>query len=285
MKDQINSLNPEIVAEYHRMIDSQVRRCYAIAQDIRSIGRDVTRKVEIPLATDMADRIEELIGLPGIAARIRELSGKLSREEVAINISRSVAAGIGMADRKTAIDKAVRVGLAILTEGILVAPLEGIADIEISGQGEEGYVSVVYSGPIRGAGGTAQALSVLIADVVRRDLGIGRYVATDEEIERYIEEIESYNRIKHLQYLPTPDEIRLVLKNCPVMIDGEGSEEVEVSGHRDMKRIRTNRIRGGMCLVIGEGLIQKSKKVLKYTSSLGLNDWEFLSKLNASDGS
>ncbi len=284
MNDQVNSLNPSIVGEYHRMIESQVRRCFVLAQEVRSLGRDVTRKVEIPLASDMADRIEELIGLQGIAGKIRSLSDRMSREEVAINVSRDVAASLGKNDRKGAIDKAVRVGLAILTEGILVAPLEGIADIEITGQGEESYVSVVYSGPIRGAGGTAQALSVLIADVVRRDLGVGRYVATEEEIERYIEEIESYNRIKHLQYLPTPEEIRLVLKNCPVMIDGEGSEEVEVSGHRDMKRIRTNRIRGGMCLVIGEGLIQKSKKVLKYTSSLGLNDWEFLSKLNASKG-
>ena len=56
----------------------------------------------------------------------------------------------------------VRVGLAILTEGILVAPLEGISRVTI-GRNFDGtdYVSVVYAGPIRGAGGTAQALSVL----------------------------------------------------------------------------------------------------------------------------
>ncbi len=63
------------------------------------------------------------------------------------------------------------------------------------------------------------------------------------------------------------------------MIDGEGSEEEEISGHRDMKRIKTNNIRGGMCLVLCEGLIQKSKKVLKYTNIMNLKEWDILDKI------
>lgn len=108
---------------------------------------------------------------------------------------------------------------------------------------------------------------------------MGAFKATDEEVERYIEEIQAYNRRKHLQYLPSDDEIRLVVKNSPVMIDGEGSEEEEISGHRDMKRIKTNNIRGGMCLVLCEGLIQKSKKVLKYTNIMNLKEWDILDKI------
>ncbi len=265
--------------EYTDFLWSQVTKDYELAKSIRARGMDVVDTVEIPLASDMADRIEELIDIRGIADDIRKLAKEKTREEISIEISRKVAQMYRSEGNEKAVDKAVRVGLAILTEGILVAPLEGIADVSI-GANRDGsnYVSVVYSGPIRGAGGTAQALSVLIADVVRRDLGIGGFKPTDDEVERYIEEVQAYNRIKHLQYLPSPDEVRRVILNSPVCIDGEGSEVEEVSGHRDMERVSTNRIRGGMCLVLCEGLIQKSKKVLKHTQKLGLNEWEFLGK-------
>ncbi len=264
---------------YNKALIKRVNACYEIAREARSLGRDVSTDVEIPLANDMAERVEKLIQIDGIADDIRELSKTKSREEVSLEISRKVAEML-KADRRMALEKSVRVGLAILTEGILVAPLEGIKEVNIvpNDDGTE-YVDIVYSGPIRSAGGTAQALSVLMADIVRRELNIGSFKATDEEIERYIEEIQAYNRSKHLQYLPTPDEIRLVIGNSPVMIDGEGSEEVEISGHRDMKRIPTNRIRGGMCLVLCEGLIQKSRKVLKYTNIMNLKEWDILEKI------
>lgn len=268
--------------KYSEDIERDVRACYDLASRVREQGQDVVNKVEIPLANDMADRIEELIGISGVADKIRELSKTLSREEISIEISRKVAEMYR--DRGTifALDKAVRVGLAILTEGILVAPLEGISKVTIehNHDGSE-YASVLYAGPIRGAGGTAQAMSVLIADIVRRDLGLGKYIPTDDEIERYIEEVQAYNRVKHLQYLPSPDEIRLIIRNSPICLDGDGSEEEEVSGHRDMERVRTNRIRGGMCLVLCEGLVQKYRKILKHTVQLKLNDWNFLDDLGA----
>jgi DNA polymerase II large subunit len=265
--------------KYNQSLRNSVNECYEIAKEARSLGKDVSTDVEIPLANDMAERVEKLIHIDGIANDIRELSKTMSREEVSLKISRKVAEML-KADRQIALEKSVRVGLAILTEGILVAPLEGIKEVNIvpNDDGTE-YVDIVYSGPIRSAGGTAQALSVLMADIVRRELNIGSFKATDEEIERYIEEIQAYNRSKHLQYLPTPEEIRLVIGNSPVMIDGEGSEEEEISGHRDMKRISTNRIRGGMCLVLCEGLIQKSRKVLKYTSLMNMKEWNILENI------
>ncbi len=267
---------------YSDEIEQAVRACYDLASRVRKQGKDVVDKVEIPLATDMADRIEELIGISGVAGKIRELSQTLSREEISIDISRKVAEMYKDKGKIFALDKAVRVGLAILTEGILVAPLEGISKvaIEYNNDGSD-YVSVLYAGPIRGAGGTAQAMSVLIADIVRRDLGIQKYIPTEDEIERYIEEIQAYNRVKHLQYLPSPEEIRLIIRNSPICIDGEGSEEEEVSGHRDMERVKTNRIRGGMCLVLGEGLIQKYRKILKHTKQLNLTEWNFLENLDS----
>ncbi len=104
-----------------------------------------------PLASDMADRVEELISIPGIAAEIRELGGeKMSREEVAIEMARRVASRLsGQGGTEAALDKAVRVGLAILTEGILVAPLEGIGGVYIS-KNDDGSTyagGIVYAGP------------------------------------------------------------------------------------------------------------------------------------------
>ncbi len=263
--------------EYRDSLKKGVDECYSIAKECRKLGLDVSGRVEIPLANDMADRVEELIEIKGISREIRELSREMSREEVSLQMSRNVAMRYREQGSEIALDKAIRTGLAILTEGILVAPLEGISTVKV-GKNYDGtnYVSVVYAGPIRGAGGTAQAMSVLIADIVRRELGIGKFVATDDEVERYIEEIQAYNRVKHLQYLPDREEIRRVVKNCPVCIDGEGSEDEEISGHRDMERFPSNKIRGGMCLVLCEGLLQKSKKVLKHTEKLGIKDWEFL---------
>ncbi len=264
---------------YHQEISKKVEVCYDVAKIARSKNKDIRDFVEIPLANDMADRIEELLEIKGISGEIRDLSKDTSREEVALIMAKKIAERYSSNGKDKAVDMAVRSGLAILTEGILVAPLEGISRVSI-GTNNDGtdYVSVVYAGPIRGAGGTAQALSVLIADLVRRELGIGKFKITDEEVERYIEEIQSYNRVKHLQYLPDDKEIRNVLENCPVCIDGEGSEDEEISGHRDMERFKTNKIRGGMCLVLCEGLLQKTKKVLKHTTKLGISDWDFLSE-------
>ncbi len=272
--------------EYKEAMKNRVEQCYRIAIEARSRGKDVTERVEIPLANDMADRVEELLGIRGISKEIRELAEKMSREEVSLEMARRIAAKFAKDGKEAALDKAIRTGLAILTEGILVAPLEGISKVYI-GKNHDGsdYVSIVYAGPIRGAGGTAQALSVLIGDIVRRELGIGKFKATEDEIERYIEEIQAYNRVKHLQYLPDAEEIRRVMVNCPVCIDGEGSEDEEISGHRDMERFKTNKIRGGMCLVLCEGLLQKSKKVLKHTAALGIEDWNFLNESGKSGGS
>ena len=263
--------------DYFSMLESLADEVYEVAERARSMGLDPSPHVEIPRARDLAARVEALIGIDGLAGRIRELSRENAREVVALLVAREVADRFRDEGTAKALEKAVRAGLAVLTEGILVAPLEGIAKVDIK-RNEDGtdYVAVYYAGPIRSAGGTGQALSVLIADVVRRELGIGRYVPTEEEVERYKEEIQLYNRISHLQYFPTPDEIETVVKNCPVCIDGEGTEKVEVSGYRNLPRVETNRVRGGMCLVLAEGVIQKAKKIVRVVKKLGIDGWEFV---------
>src|SRR3989454_2903403 len=145
-------------------------------------------------------------------------------------------------NKEKAVERAVRVGLAILTEGILVAPLEGLAGVKIK-RNRDGttYVDLSYAGPIRSAGGTGQALSVLIADIVRRELGIGSYQPAREEVERFKEGIPPYRQIQHLQYAPSSEENSLNVSNRPVAIGRGESGDAGISGFRDPPRVGTNR--------------------------------------------
>src|SRR3989441_3863162 len=266
----------EEVRAYFAGLLKQVEATYAVARAARRRGFDPELDVEIPLTDDLASRVERLLEhyeVEGVARRIRELAKTHDREELAILVAKEMALRPA-SNKEKAVERAVRVGLAILTEGILVAPLEGLAGVKIK-RNRDGtsYVDLSYAGPIRSAGGTGQALSVLIADLVRRELGIGRYVPTREEGERFKEEIPLYRQAQHLQYTPSDEEISLIVSNCPVAIDGEGTEDAEISGHRGLPRVETNRIRGGACPVIADGMCLKAPKIPKHVKKLRVDGW------------
>jgi DNA polymerase II large subunit len=270
-------------AEYFELLESGLAKAMEIAGRARSQGKDPSLSVEVPTAVDLAERVEKLIGIEGIAKRVRELeAGGMSREEAALAIGLDFAEGrIGCFSSKIeAIDGAIRTSVALLTEGVVAAPIEGIAKVDL-GKNDDGteYLKVYYAGPIRSAGGTAQALSVLVADYVRRGVGIDRYKPRPEEVERYVEEIGLYRRVAGLQYVPSDQEIRTLVRNCPICIEGEPTEEEEVSGYRDLERIETNRIRGGVALVSAEGIALKRPKLKKHVSKLAIEGWDWLDDL------
>ncbi|MFA5382941.1 MAG: DNA polymerase II large subunit [Candidatus Micrarchaeia archaeon] len=254
---------------------------YKIAQKAREKGLDPKKEVETKFAQDVAGRVEGLVGPEGIAEEIRKLENSgMARTIVAYEIVKKLINENKNMELEKAIDQAVRTGVAILTEGVLVAPTEGIGGLKIKENPDgSNYLSIYFSGPIRSAGGTIAALSVVLADVARREAGIKDYRPTDSELERYVEEIIIYDaRCARLQYMPTEKEIKTIVKNCPVCIDGDPTHKPEVSVHRDLERIETNRIRGGMALVIGEGIAQKAPKVFRYTKQIGL-DWDWIESI------
>lgn len=270
-------------AAYFEVLEQGLQKALNIASAARKLGLDPTTDVEIPLAVDLAERVEKLIGIPGIALRIRELEAQgMSREEAALAIGIDFAEGrLGRGLSKIeSVDSAIRTAVALLTEGVVAAPIEGIARVDL-GMNDDGteYLKVYYAGPIRSAGGTAQALSVLVADYVRRSVGIAPWKPRPEEVERYVEEIGLYKRVAGLQYSPSDDEIRTIVRNCPICIEGEPTEEEEVSGYRDLPRIETNRVRGGIALVSAEGIALKRPKLKKHVSKLGIEGWEWLDTL------
>lgn len=267
---------------YSDILREGLQKAYAVASEARSKGFDPTDGVEVKIAKDVAARVEGIVGPPGVANLIRgmETSG-MAREDIAFDVARRIAAGEFIkASKEFLIEQAIRTGLGILTEGVLVAPTEGIAKVKIKRNPDgSDYVAVYYAGPIRSAGGTAAALSLVLADIARRVCGVGDYRATDSQIARYYEEITTYEtRVAHLQYMPPEEDVRIIAENCPVCIDGEPTEDIEVSAYRGVPGVETDRVRGGVPLVMCEGVAAKAAKLLKYTKKLKLG-WDWLEKI------
>ena len=267
---------------YFERLESELDEALAVAGAARERGDDPKPAVEIPVAKDMADRVENILGIDGVADRVRELEGEMSREEAALELVEDFVAGtVGSYDTRAGkIEGAVRTAVALLTEGVVAAPIEGIDRVEVleNDDGTE-FVNVYYAGPIRSAGGTAQALSVLVADYARTLLGIEEYKPRDAEVSRYAEEVALYDQETGLQYSPKEPETEFIARHMPIMLDGEATGDDEVSGYRDLDRVDTNSSRGGMCLVMAEGIALKAPKIQRYTGSLDEVEWPWLQDL------
>jgi DNA polymerase II large subunit len=265
-------------SKYHQRLRADIEAMYELAGRARLCNQDPSQKVEAKPAGDLADRVEGLVGPQGIAQIIREIG----RE----NITRIIDAILDPAAHPTNalmekhIDQVLRTSLAILTEGVVAAPIEGISGVKIRQNPDASeYLSIYFAGPIRSAGGTAQGMAVLVGDYIRTKVGLAGYRATRDEVERYVEEIKLYDeRASRLQYTPSDDEVRAIVTHLMVCVDGDPTEEMEVSIHRDIPRVDSNRIRGGMCLVVAEGIAQKSRKILKNADKFGL-DWSWLGSI------
>ncbi|GAA0303516.1 DNA-directed DNA polymerase II large subunit [Halarchaeum salinum] len=267
---------------YFEGLETRLDEAFDVAEAAKTRGEDPKPEVEIPVARDMADRVENILGIDGVAERVRDLEGEMGREEAALALVEDFVEGtVGDYDTRAGkIEGAVRTAVALLTEGVVAAPIEGIDRVELL-QNDDGteFVNVYYAGPIRSAGGTAQALSVLVADYARSLLGIEEYGAHDDEVERYAEEVSLYDDETGLQYSPKDEETKFIAEHMPIMLDGEATGDEEVSGFRDLERVDTNSARGGMCLVLAEGIALKAPKIQRYTRQLDEVAWPWLQDL------
>ena len=73
--------------DYFDRLEAETHALYEIANEARSKGLDVETKTEVPLAKDLAERVEGLVGPEGVAKRIKELEKDMTREEVAFEIA------------------------------------------------------------------------------------------------------------------------------------------------------------------------------------------------------
>ncbi|MBS7287774.1 MAG: DNA polymerase II large subunit [Candidatus Freyarchaeota archaeon] len=271
---------------YFRSLESSFNELYELASKAKARGVDPSLEPEVKPARDIAARVEGMTGLEGVGERIKELLKEASREEAAFKIAEEVVYGrfCQFSSEEEAADRALRVALALLTESVTAAPIEGVAGVKIKSNPDgTSYLAIYYAGPIRSAGGTEQAASVLVADFIRRLLHLDRYKPSEEEVERYVEEVDLYERhVAHLQYPSTPQEVKLAARNLPVEVTGEPTDPFEVSGHRNLNRVETNQLRGGAILVLNDGILGKAKKIKKIVERLGITGWEWISELGKS---
>jgi len=271
------------VEAYRAELWEKLQQALAVARAARAKGRDPATDVEVSIASDVASRVEGILSLEGIADLIREMEKEgLSRQEIAFEMAKRIARGeVFEGTPEKLADLAVRVSIAILTEGVLVAPTEGISKVAIKKNPDgSSYLSLYYAGPIRSAGGTVAALSIVIGDLVRRELKLDRWKPSEAVVKRIVEETNLYHRKKRLQYKPSDEQLELIVRNLPVEVAGDPTEEQEVQVTRDIPEVETNRIRSGVPLVLCEGFAQKIAKVLKFVKKLGLEkDWEWAKAL------
>ncbi|MCK4647343.1 DNA polymerase II large subunit [Candidatus Pacearchaeota archaeon] len=282
------------IQKYFKDFERDVNVVYSLAETAKAKGLDPVNKVEIPLAKTMAEKCVELIATIypqmsgcGIDKRILELEQKWGKLDpaVCLQIAEEVAKQkfCKFKSLLEAIEAGARVGFAYITLGVVSSPIEGLTEIKImkTKEGKE-YFSPYYSGPVRSAGGTGAAFSLVIMDHLREIFGYSVYDPNADEIKRAVTELNDYHeRVTNLQYMPTEDEIILLMKYCPLQINGDASEKQEVSNYKNLSRVETNFIRSGYCLVLGEGLAQKAAKIKRYITSLRekgfkLSSWDFL---------
>src|SRR3989344_1503334 len=270
----------EQTKKYFEHIRRKADAQYNIAVKARALGKDISMEVECPPTLDLADRTENIIGPKGIAKRYRELfeENKQDRNKTIFQLFREIIEGkLGdIPDPEKRLEQAIRTSLVLVTEGVVVAPLDGLPKVMISKNLDGSkYVDLYFAGPIRAAGGTATVFPLILGDYARQLMDLDVYKPTNDEIERYVEEINAYDEIITRQYKLKEEDVRKIIKGCPVCVNGEPTEEREVTSYKDLERIPSNRIRGGMCLVISEGIGLKAMKIMSLAKILGLN-WNWL---------
>lgn len=264
-------------------METELKRLYAVSDSARSKGLDPALKTECIIAKDIADLVEGLVGPKGVALSIRELSTQMPREEVAFKVAQQIAQG-KFADpekepkQEQLAEQAIRTALAIFTEGLTAAPIQGIAQVKIKTNADRThYLGVYFAGPIRSAGGTDQALTLVVGDYVRRELNLDKYKPTEEEVSRFVEELRLYERsVGRFQYHIPDEELRRALNLIPVECTGTESDPVEVSSYRNLERVETNRVRGGALRVVNDGIVGRAQKVYVIIDKLGFQGWDWL---------
>ena len=262
--------------DYLKHIETETRKVYAIANESRAKGLDPVNKVETPLARSLAEKVVGLISTiypqmegSGIVDRILELekeNGKLD-PMVSFKIAEEIAKQkfCKFSSLLEAIEAGIRIGFAYTTLGVVSSPIEGFTGLALGKTKTGGdYFIASFSGPIRSAGTTASCLVLMMIDYLRETFGYAKYDPSEDEILRYFTENQDYHdRVTNLQYFPTKEEAMFLAKNLPIQIDGDPTEKLEVSNYKNLERVKTNYIRGGMCLIFSEGLAQKAAKGLR----------------------
>ena len=126
-------------SEYLKKIEDKVMACYSVAEAARDKGLDPLSKVEIPLATSLAQKAVSLIATiypqlndKKIIDRILELEKEYGPLDIAVSfkIAEEIAKEkfCKFESLLQAIDAAIRVGFAYITLAVVSSPIDEALD-------------------------------------------------------------------------------------------------------------------------------------------------------------
>src|SRR3989344_6220136 len=122
--------------EYFHFLNSNLEKAYQVAEEARKKHLDPVNYVEIPIAKNMAERVEGLVsalapvikgkGIPHRISLLEEEYGKLDWR-VAFCIALEIAKEkfCSFSHQLEAIEVGIRTGFAYITLGVVASPLEG----------------------------------------------------------------------------------------------------------------------------------------------------------------
>ena len=150
---------PDAYRTYYSSIMDGTREVHAAASRAKASLVDTSDRVEPKIALDLAERVAKMHDVD-IAEPLRAILKEKNKELAALEMASRIAEGAYMepdTDTDRRLDMAVRVGLAIVTEGVTIAPLQGISEVAIDANRDGSrYLSVSIAGPMRSAGGPSR---------------------------------------------------------------------------------------------------------------------------------
>lgn len=281
--DREKIIGTENIKEYFLNLENQINVRVDLARKARKTGVDIADDIETFPAAGIAEKTEVLTGPKGVAKKYNELwDVHKNREKVMLEIFNMILdRKLGdIEDPEKRLDQAIRTAIVILTEAVVVSPLDGIPDIKISTNLDGSkYVDIYFAGPIRAAGGTGQTWPLILADLARKKLHLDVYKPSKKEKDRIVEELSIYQTdVVVRQMRMSEEEMRIIAENTPICVNCWPDSAVEVIKNRDLERIKSNRLREAMCLVLIDGIFVRKEKILKIARKLDLN-WNWLEKM------
>ncbi len=285
--DAINEESSSLDRTYFDSLSEDYSKAKFAATEAKKEGVDLDSSPQSQEVCDMADRLELITGIKGFAESLRKMDSSLSATQLALKSAEDIALGrFGFLNKEQIMNLALQASLSVVTSSVSMIPYSDITSVVIKKNGDgTSYPAVLFGQigstltPIEGA------FLLLIADRIRVMIGLEKYHVNsvgDDEVSRFIEEIGIYQR-EHdaATFRITEEDLRLVLQNIPVEIDGRGTEDSEVVVHRNLQRIKDNRVRGGALQILIEGIVGKHSRVLELAQALQVPEWDWLAKIKS----
>jgi DNA polymerase II large subunit len=276
------------LSQYLLGLTNSYRSSLLMARSAKATGLDITRTISSQEVCDMADRLTVITGLSKLEERARELLRNNSVETAAFKLSEDLAVGrFGFLDKEGILNNAMAISLALVTSCVTMVPSEDITRVLIKKNGDGSSYPAITFGNILGVLTPLQAaFTLLVLDRVRVIIGLDKYRVNsvgDDEVARFIEEARLAQRTNGSQLFQANDaDIEMALRNLPVEIDGTPTEAEEVVVNRGLKRVETDRIRGGALYVLIEGIIRRADRLLDLSKAYQLEEWSWLEGLSRS---